>query len=170
MRSEIWKDIPEYEGLYQVSDTGRVKSFKRNPEKILNLYNDKYGYLYVGLRNKNKIYKKFKVHRLVMLTFCSELYFEGAQINHINGIKTDNTVCNLEWCTNIKNIEHACMTGLHNNKGINNKSSKLDDDQVRTIRSLYNDEHNTIHQLSKIFNVSKPSIYRIVTNRSWSHI
>ena len=95
---EIWKDIPDYEGLYQVSNLGRVKSFQRNREMILKPRDNKLGYLKVIL-SKNKINKNIFVHRIVLLVFKPEIYFNKADVNHMDGNKYNNKLTNLEWCT-----------------------------------------------------------------------
>lgn len=105
---ETWKDIKGYEGLYQVSNLGRVKGLKRN--KILKPGKDKDGYLYVTLYNMYKL-KGQKVHRLVAQTFILNPE-NKPQVNHIDGNKQNNIVNNLEWCTRLENIEHAWKTGL----------------------------------------------------------
>ena len=119
MTKEVWRDVKGYEGLYQVSSNGRVKSLERTfidkigrercvKECILKPGMDKGGYLRVGLCDGEKR-KTFKVHRLV----C-EAYHENPdnkpQVNHINEIKTDNRACNLEWCTRKQNINHGSRT------------------------------------------------------------
>ena len=112
---EEWKDIIGYEGLYQISNKGRVKSlgnkFKRK-EKILSLNQNPEGYVNVGL-HKNGINKKYSVHRLVANAFINNPY-NKKQVNHINGIKNDNSINNLEWCTNKENMEHCVKKGLRN--------------------------------------------------------
>ena len=110
---EIWKDIEGYEGLYQVSNLGKVKSLNYNKtgkEKELRFNNNGTGYIQVGL-TKNKEHKKFLVHRLVAKTFIPNID-NKTFINHIDGNKKNNDVNNLEWCTKSENQLHAYRTGL----------------------------------------------------------
>jgi len=122
MREE-WKDIEGYEGFYQVSNLGRVKSVERETysghnysvrriekERILPGYKVKNGYLYQTLL-KNGVMKTFKLHRLVAQAFIPNPY-NKPQVNHINGDKTNNSVYNLEWVTRKENLRHAYETGL----------------------------------------------------------
>jgi hypothetical protein len=123
---EIWKDIPGYEGLYQASNFGRIKSLERLikqvnriihvKERILKNSIDRNGYLSVELY-KDHVGKRIGVHRLVLLSFvpCNDRSHRK-EVNHLNGIKTDNMVDNLEWCTQSENIKHAFRI-LRRNKG-----------------------------------------------------
>lgn len=112
MNKEIWKDITGYEGLYQVSDQGRVKSLKRKDclgrtiqERILKTKIDRYGYLQLNLHAYGK-QKTLTVHRLICEAFNENP--EGKpEVNHINENKTDNRACNLEWCTRKENVNHG---------------------------------------------------------------
>lgn len=100
--TEIWRSIPNYEGLYEISNFGRVKSLKRNI--IRKAHPDGSGYLKIDLY-KNNIQKTFKIHRLVAIVFIKNL--EGyTQVNHIDGNILNNKVTNLEWCTPSENIKH----------------------------------------------------------------
>lgn len=109
---EIWKDIKGYEGLYQVSNLGRVKSLPRKnvtKEKILNGGNNGDGYIKVSLSNK-----LYYVHRLVAEAFIPKI--EGKNfVNHIDENKSNNNVNNLEWCTNKENINHSIAKLHHPN-------------------------------------------------------
>lgn len=100
IENEIWRDIEGYEGLYQVSNLGRVKSLgndKTKKEKILSQYENKNGYLYVNLCKDGKM-KTFRVHRLVANAFIPNP--NGYRcVNHKDEDKTNNCVDNLEWCT-----------------------------------------------------------------------
>lgn len=127
MDKEIWKDIPNYEGLYQISNYGRVKALARernnqysNKEIILKQSEDGKGYLQVIL-NKNGKRKGFKVHKLVANAFLdkkcfksmpneniSEIDFNKLEVNHKNEFqKNDNSVENLEWCTRLYNCNYG---------------------------------------------------------------
>ena len=135
---EIWKDIKDYEGLYQVSNLGRVKSLKKTiirnnnykqtfKEKILKPGLAKNGYLTVMLF-KNKKGKTHTIHSLVAKTFLNN--GDGYRcVNHIDGNKTNNKVENLEFCTYSHNIKEAYRLGLKKaywlyKKGKDNHSSK----------------------------------------------
>lgn len=115
---EIWKSIEGYEGKYEISNLGRVKSLYDNTgrkrEKILTPRISKQGYLYLNLWRNSKGRAK-KIHRLVAEAFC-EKQKDSQCVNHINGIKTDNRAENLEWCTYSYNSKHSFETGLQKPK------------------------------------------------------
>lgn len=111
---EVWKDIKGYEGLYQVSNLGRIKSLPRKrtikTERILSPKFNKGGYLEVALC-KNSKYKMCRVHRLVASAFIQNPE-NKREVNHIDGNKLNNKADNLEWVTPSENIRHAFKTGL----------------------------------------------------------
>ena len=111
--NEIFKDVKGYEGYYEVSNLGRVRSTSYKGIKILKPSITKSGYLNVIFCINQKREHKL-VHRLVAETFIPNPK-NKPQVNHINGIKTDNRVENLEWCTASENGLHAYKNGLSKN-------------------------------------------------------
>ncbi len=104
---ERWMPIPEYIGFYEASSIGRIKSLARGgrKERMLRLHKTTEGYMRVGL-TKNGICKGHGVHRLVALAFLGETKLKT---NHINSIKTDNRIENLEYVSNRENVNHSKM-------------------------------------------------------------
>jgi hypothetical protein len=121
MNQEIWKDIPGYEGMYQVSNFGRVKSFKGRISKILKNSLDRHGYLRVNLCFNNKV-KTCKIHQLVAVVFLNHNQNGMKEVvDHINEIKTDNNVLNLRIVSQRQNTSRrknttSTYTGVHWNE------------------------------------------------------
>lgn len=164
-KDEIWKQIPGYPG-YESSTLGQIRSVdhisKRGTQypvkgKIRKQLLNARGYLRIQLVHKGKI---FQVHQLIALTFLQNP-LSLPYVNHKNGIRNDNRVENLEWCTQKQNTAHAHETGLMNPpKGLRHWSSKFDDIQLRTIRSCLS-YGVTSYKLSKYFKVSQAVIHNI---------
>ena len=138
---EIWKDIKEYEGKYQVSSLGRIKSLYRwngkafySREHIIKSYINKNGYVYIALMKNNKN-KNCRLHRLVADAFIPNPE-NKPQVNHIDGDKTNNRVDNLEWCTQSENEIHAYNNGLANND--NQKIKLIQYDIQGNLLNVYN--------------------------------
>lgn len=122
IKEEIWRDIEGYEGLYQVSDKGRVRSLKYGKEHILKPERTHNGYLRVNLC-KNEKQKHFLVHRLVALTFITNPN-NLPDVNHKDENKENNRVENLEWCDCKYNINYGTRTQRIAEKNTNGKLSK----------------------------------------------
>lgn len=151
---EIWKDIPGFEGYYQASSLGRIRSIDRYifnnrnglnikckiKGKILKLNESKSGY-YQCTICKNGIKKQCNIHRLIGITFIPNPDNKTC-INHKNGIKTDNSIGNLEWCTRSENDIHAFKNGLRipYSHWTGKKFSKSHRDKV--VKSLFNHRAN----------------------------
>jgi len=163
----IWKDIPGYEGYYQINAVGDVKNMKG---KILKPKTTRFGYKMVGLCGQRPR-KFFAVHRLVMLTFVGKCQ-EGIQVNHINGIKTDNRLENLEYCTPSENILHFIRVLGDPNRAYGEKSgkAKLTNDKVREIRQLYATGQYWQLDLARQYSISRSALGAIVHYRTWRHI
>jgi hypothetical protein len=126
---EFWKDISGYEGLYKISTYGRILSLKKytgngylRKSIILKYCLDGKGYHKCNLY-KEKMMKTFKIHKLVAEHFLIKDFFRN-QINHKDGIKTNNMLNNLEYVTTKENVEHAIKKGLINRNKITGKFEK----------------------------------------------
>jgi hypothetical protein len=178
---EVWKDIKGYEGLYQISNLGIVKSLVRKvvsvkkkkhmrttKERILTNVINAQGYYMINL-NINGTSKTCKIHRLVAKTFIPNPDNKCC-INHIDGDKLNNEVINLEWVTHQENSKHAHKMGLTNNSGSKNGNSKLTEKDVLEIRELYDKGNTTYQKISEIYNVTSAMINDIINRKNWKHI
>ena len=155
---------------YFVNEQGDVFSTKFNKVRKLNGI-DTNGYLMIAICNNNKV-KQMSVHRLIAETFIPNPE-NKPEVNHKNGIKSDNRVQNLEWNTRKENVDHAILNGLLDNRGEKCGTSKLTEKQVVQIRELYaQKKHNkiTCRKLAKMFGVSFVQISNIINNKVWNHI
>ena len=169
---ETWKDIKGYEGLYQVSNLGRVKSLERYRTSMLKNQkqtkinerilrgNVRKGYVSVVL-SKQGFSKGFNVHRLVATAFIPNNE-GGHYINHIDGNKQNNIVSNLEWCTCSENAKHAYQTGLK--KPSTKKKLKLYEvNEIRESKGVYQKD------LAKKYGVSQQTISKIINRERWGN-
>lgn len=161
---EEWRDIEGYEGMYQISNLGRVKSLARKgrpQERILLASNNGFGYLVVTLCRGTQ--KTFKIHTLVVHAFIG-IQPSKHQVNHIDGNKENNALSNLEYCTPQENTRHAWESGLCT------YTKKLTAEDVIEIRRLYNAGGTTHAKLGKMFGVHDSMIGYIVRRKNWQHI
>jgi hypothetical protein len=161
MDAETWKPVVGYEGIYSVSDMGRVSRTKpwRNSGTTLTPVFDGKHYYRVSLSKDNKS-KIYSIHRLVCAAFIG--IPKGMVCNHKNGDKSDNRLSNLEVVTQKQNEHHKWAVldrGACNN-------IKLDWDKVSGIRRLYGDGFS-LSRLSKMFGTSKSNISAIVNYKTW---
>lgn len=164
---EIWKDIAGYEGLYQVSNFGRVKSLgnKSNHKGAIILkQSDVQGYMCVGIRRDNGS-KMVKVHRLVALAFIPNPECK-TQINHKDGDKHNNVVSNLEWVTCAENIAHAEKTGLRNHpEGIDPRSKKVK--QIDVLSGEVVAVYESMHQMARETGFSRANVTRCINSETY---
>ena len=179
MTKEVWRDIEGYEGLYQISDQGRVKSLERKfigkigreryvKECFLKPGADRGGYLRVGLCDGEKR-KTFKVHRLVCEAF-HENPDSKPQVNHINEIKTDNRASNLEWATARENSNFGTRTerlGKAQSKPVGQYT--LDGDLVKVWQSTSEVERQTGFSQGNI-SLAANGKYKQVYGFRWKYV
>lgn len=150
---EIWKEIKDYNGLYFISNLGNIKNAKG---KILKQGLCSQGYSRLNLTINNK-YKTHRVHRLIAEAFIENID-NKPYINHINGIKNDNRIENLEWCTAKDNIRHAFKTGLKiSAKGDKHGKSKISNELAKEIMNT----NLRVSELVKIYPLSYSQLSRI---------
>lgn len=179
---EIWKDIPGFEGMYQCSSQGNIRSLDRiihsankwnsysklEESRVLKPISNRSGYQQVVLY-RDGAGNRSTVHRWVALTFIPNPE-NKRNVNHIDGCKTNNKVSNLEWNTTSENILHAFRTGLNvSSKGEKHGMSKLVAGQVHRIRTLHEIGCRP-SDIANIFSVSFATITHIVKRKTWKHI
>ena len=157
---EIWKPIPEYEGLYYASNLGRVKKHNYPDSNKIMRQNFIRDYLVVGLTDYEHKTKTHRVHRLVAITFKNNDN-KNLIVNHINGIKTDNREINLEWIERAENSKHTYTSGIY--------IKKLTPNMVIEIKNMLS-EGVMQKEIANKFNVSRSIISEINTNKKWINI
>lgn len=179
--NEIWKDITGYEGLYQISSMGRVKRLPRSnkrangkplplKEKILTGTINAFGYCRYELsRGINAA--SFSGHRLVAIAFIPNSN-NKPQINHKNGIKTDNRVDNLEWCNNSENQKHAYAIGLNKPRSLRGDKSNLSKITKNTALAIICDLQKGLRNkdIATKYNVLRSHVSSIKSKRIWAHL
>ena len=166
---EEWRDVIGYEGIYQVSNMGRVRRVSggpgARPGHTLNPNRDNNGYLLVNLC-RNGRGTSLRIHSLVCQAFHGHPPDSSYEVNHKNGKRGDNRVSNLEWVTYSENLMHAYR--VLNRKRI--RVSKLTSDQVRQIRELWATGDYTQTGLGKLFGISQATVWEIINRRIWAHL
>lgn len=171
---ELWKDVPGMDGRYEVSTFGNVRTHNFANQGItreLSQLKDSHGYPSVWLRNNGK--RKFtKVHRLVAMTFLKPVLGKDC-VNHIDAIKTNNHLENLEWVTLGENNIHASKMGLQRGtfgKGEDNSNATLTAAQVIEMRQQFKRGKHKIKDFAKLYGTSEHHMGRIIRGRCWKNL
>lgn len=177
---EIWKSIPGFEGLYEISSLGNIKSLDRyvnhnstfkalKKGKILKQKINKLGYKSIVLYSKNKRFYKY-IHRLVAIEFIDNP--EDKQcVNHIDGNPYNNNVKNLEWSTYKENIKHALDNDLMNPPiGERCAQSKIKKADVIDIRRAYSNTGIRQSDIARIYKLDQSTVSNIINRKIWKHI
>lgn len=171
---EVWRPVVGYEQYYSVSNLGRVRNEVSRNKHYAGLIRtgdaNHDGYLRLSLSADGGRRKVF-VHRIVADAFLGQCP-DGYEVNHKNGIKTDNAVSNLEYVSHKSNMHHALNTGLWNPAvaiGTKNFNAKLNPDAVRAIRNEY--AHNIpLRVIAEKYGVTRTTIALVLQGRIWKHV
>lgn len=154
---------------YYISDEGKVFSDKYNRRIELNPRQNTRGYLYVNLYKNGKM-KSVVIHRLVAKHFSLD-FNPLMHVNHIDGIKTNNNISNLEMVTQSGNMQHAVTNGLLVNPvGEDHWCAKLTEEKVKEIKDKYIPRIYTQNMLAKEYGVSREAIKCILYNKTWKFV
>ena len=176
---EVWKDVPGYEGLYKVSNTGKVMSLqtvglfgKNNNGRLMTLRTDKFGYKFVFMSKDGKK-KRGSVHRLVALAFIPNPD-NLPQVNHKDEVRDNNNADNLEWCTVTYNNNYGNrrLKASNSISGERNGRAILTEEKVLEIRRTYipGDKEFCKRRLAEKYGVTYETITRIVCGTLWKNL
>ncbi len=166
---EIWKEVPETNGIYFVSDFGNIKRVKSSSGKDIEkypkcgIYTDGYKSIWLHINGKFS-YKK--LHQLVALSFLGPRP-EGLVVNHMDCDKLNNKPSNLEYVTRAENVAHAVRNHrFPSKKGQTNPNARLSDRQTEVIRRVWKEKKVSQNELAIITGISRHQIGLIVRNKS----
>lgn len=175
---EEWRPVNGFEGFYEVSSFGRVRSLHRRApskrksvewinERVMSQKTQKNGYRMVGLAKHGKCSYPY-VHRLVMGAFFPNPPEGHVEVNHKDGDKSNNAVDNLEWQTPLGNTSHAWDSGLAYFHGSKSPLAKLNEQQAAEIASMIGTL--SAGQIGAMFGVSATTVLSIAHGRSWQRV
>lgn len=174
---EEWKAVVGFEGFYEVSQMGNVRSLQRqietsrgvrtlNARRMTPFANDK-GYWKVAITKHGTEHWKC-IHKLVAEAFLQNPLMLP-EVDHIDGDKNNNGFSNLRWSSRLDNIRSAWNLGLYPS-GAEINSAKLSEQQVREIRQLYSDHSTPVRTLAKLYGVGSSTIFRILHRTAWKRL
>lgn len=168
---EEWKEVPDTEGCYQISNLGRLRRMHRQawrkPFTIAQGFIAGNGYWHHSISSNGKagtIYPHQAVAKLFVKGFK-----KGLQVNHKDGNKLNNRWDNLEWVTRSQNMKHAYANGL-SPVGINHHKSKLNPEKVLEIRERWNKNPHDQRALAKEYGVHQRTIWQVIHRIVWNHV
>jgi len=166
---EQWRPVLNYEGWYEASNKGRIKRIKESrgtfAGKILTPQKSRNGYLFLGLSRNGKT-KRYHVHRLTAGAFLGPCP-EGLEVNHKDGDKTNNAICNLEYITHKGNIKHAHKSGLVDIRGEKSRNHILTEKDIHQIRRLLIEGKLTQQEIGNMYKISYSTISDIKLGKTW---
>lgn len=171
--NEVWKPIPGYEGFYEASDLGRIRSLhtkKRHRAKSADgivAQCDLRGYKTCVLSKDGERCTKM-IHRVIAMTFLGMPVDSKNTVNHKDLNKSNNAPENLEWLSLTENIRHASKL-IPRLRGEKNRS-KLTESNVKAIRDRYIPRQTTLKQLAEEYGVSEQTVHAIVHRKKWAHV
>jgi len=169
--AENWNAVVGYEGIYQVSDRGRVQRIAGGrgavPFRILKTHTGKRRYTSVILSRDCRP-RTYSLHRLVAEAFHG-LVPEGCEVNHKNGNTHDNRADNLEWVSHTENQRHS-VNVLKNDIGEKHPMAKQTNASILEIRALHASGHLTNSKIAARFDTTSSNVSMIVNRKTWRHI
>ncbi len=176
--TEEWKDICYYEGYYQISNLGRVKSLARTiernngwklplKERILIPQKDRYGRLFVILIKIMDREQRY-IHHLVLESFVGRRPENNEACHGPDFNCTNNRLSNLRWDTKQGNAQDVATSGIQ--KGINNPQAKVNDTKVKEIREMYKTGLYSQDKIGILYGITQKTVYCIVNRKTWTHV
>lgn len=176
IENEVWKPVQGYEGLYEISNLGRLKSPQKVvngkegrlhtlKERMLNPRVNQTGYYHTALYKNGKP-KWYTVHRMVALSWIDNPE-NKPHINHKDSNRLNNRVDNLEWCTHGENMKHGFLYGNKTQKGEKNNAAKITREIAEAVRALYAEGNLTQWQVGERFGLARCHVKDITTHKIW---
>jgi hypothetical protein len=176
--TQQWRPVVGYEGLYEVSNDGQVRSLDRwspggvvavrkYPGRMMRLQTIN-GYQMVSLRRQAEAARLLRVHRLMLEAFVGAPPFDGAETRHLNGNRSDNRLANLQWGTTQENARDRTRHGT-NMPGEENPKAKLQAADIPAIRELIADGR-TLRSIAREYGVTHGAISAIKAGRNWDQV